>query len=121
MKTVKLKKSWLSDPEKLLRAVGAVNDKLSRAFPSEVYLSKEDYKVLTQNTAKAFKKKYPFIHKRKLESSIAIHMLNLGPNESLGSAVRPGVALVDEAAIEEETKFEEEMRKEQEEAKKKGK
>jgi spore germination protein GerM len=110
MKAVKLKKAWLKDAETLLRAVGAVHGK--RAFPSEVYLSKEDYKVLKQNTAKAFKKKYPFILAKKLDFSIGMHLLNLGPNESLGSALKPGVALVDEVRIQEEVALNDEEVKE---------
>lgn len=106
MKAIKLKKAWLKDAETLLRAVGAVHGK--RAFPSEVYLSKEDYTELSKNTAKAFKKKYSFVPAKKLEFSISMHMLNLGPNESLGSALKPGVALVDEVRIREEVAFSDE-------------
>jgi hypothetical protein len=48
------------------------------------------------------KKEYPYINSRKLNTAVGMELLNLGPNEGLKDAIRPGYALVDEEAIEKE-------------------
>ncbi len=97
MKTVKITKSMLKDPETLLRKVGAVHD--NQAFPGQVYMNQKDYQELRKNLTKAFKKEYPLLLKRKIESSVEMTLLNLGP-VNLKRGIEKGYLLVDEDAIE---------------------
>jgi hypothetical protein len=103
MKSVKLTKKMLTlSPGELLIKLRAVNKELKQAYPQHVYFSKEDYKNLRANTRKLLKKEYPYINSRKLNTAVGMELLNLGPNEGLKDAIRPGYALVDEEAIEKE-------------------
>lgn len=99
MKTLKLKAKHYKDLSQLLVDAGAADLKNNIAFPSDVYASKEDIKKMTKEITKLFKKEYPYINPKKLKTSIAMHMLNLSPNESLADAVRPGYVLVDDESI----------------------
>ena len=97
MKVVKLKSKHYRDLEQLLRDAGAVVG--TQAFPSDVYCSREDIKKMEKAIMKEFKKEYPYVRATKLKSSVAMHMLNLSPNESLADAIRPGYVLVDVETI----------------------
>ena len=99
MKIHKLKAKHYKDLSSLLIDVGAVDTKTNSAFPSHVYSSKEDIKRMTREITKAFKKEYPYLRSEKIRVSVAMHMLNLSPNESLAQAVKPGFVLVDDNAI----------------------
>jgi len=107
MKQIKVnKRLFQSEPSKLLKAVGAVVG--YQAYPSDVYVSKEDYKSMVKATIKMFRKEYPYMKpsSTKLRASIGVHLLNLGPNETLGDAIKPGYVLVDEDSIKEAVKLE---------------
>jgi len=99
MKIFKLKQKHFKDITQLLIDVGAVNDDMTRSFPSDVYISREDIKKMTKEVTKAFKREYPFVRSNKIKSSVAMHMLNYSPNESLADAIRPGYVLVDTETI----------------------
>lgn len=93
VKIVKISKRDLKDLPKLLTKVGAVFR--DQAYPSAVYCSKEDAKEIRKNLLKSFKKEYPYLSNNKLKFSESMTWLNLGPNESLQDAIRPGYILVD--------------------------
>ena len=98
MKVVKLRQSDLKKPvEDLLRKLGAVKGKL--AFPNCVYMNTNDYKVLTRNMVLHVKKAYPNLRKNKVDYTVGMIMLNLGPNTSLGDAIKPGYVLIDEEGL----------------------
>lgn len=99
MKSVKITKTMLKDPETLLKRAGAVFG--NQAFPSQVYMNDKDYSKLKKNLEKAFKKKYPFLVKRKIESSVGMALLNLGP-VNLKKGIQEGYILVDDKTIESE-------------------
>lgn len=97
MKVVKLKKTDLKKlPEELLRKFGLVNDKNKTANPSALYFSEADAKVLKQNLKNRYKKEMSHASSKHIEYSAGVHWLNLGPNESLKEALKPGYAIVDE-------------------------
>lgn len=96
MKIIKLKASMLKEPGSLLRQVGAVYK--NQAFPSHVYMNPKDYKKLQSNYTRALRKAHPYISPRKLQSSVGMHFLNLGPREDKG--VAPGYLIVDDIEIE---------------------
>lgn len=99
MRVIKITRSMLKDAETLLTKVGAING--INAYPYHVYMNKKDYIKLTKNVRAAFKKEYPYLVERKVQSSVAMYMLNLGPNE-LGLGIKEGYLLVDDKAIEQE-------------------
>jgi hypothetical protein len=97
MKAIKLKKSWLRDPETLLRKLGAFKE--NQGFPDLVYISAQDYKILYKNTQKAYKKLYPNLNNKKIEFSVNMEMLGLGPNQALENAIKPGFVLMEETRV----------------------
>ena len=96
MKTVKITKKMFNSAEDLLESAGAI--KGNRAFPYFVYMSPRDYKKLARNVRAAFKKKYKFLSKHKIDSSTGMYLLNLGPTEVAG--VKEGYIIVDNKQIE---------------------
>jgi len=96
MKSVKLNKKMLRDGVALLEGAGAVRGK--QGFPSDVFMSPQDYKVLRNNVKTSFKRENPGLSKAKLELAVGMHLLNYGPVEC--KAIRPGHILVDLAAIQ---------------------
>lgn len=96
MKTIRITKKMFSSAEDLLEAAGAISG--NRAFPYFVYMSPRDYKKFTSNIKKAFKKKYKFLSKHKIDSSTGMYLLNLGPTEVAG--VKEGYIIVDNKQIE---------------------
>jgi hypothetical protein len=99
MRLVKIRKSWLNDASLLLKKVGALQG--NQAFPSDVYISEEDYKTLEYATTQ-FGKKMGFRGDR-LKSAVGFELLNLGPNTLLAKALKPGYVLVDDDAIRQST------------------
>lgn len=99
MKTLKLKAKHYKDLSQLLIDAGAANLEKGIAFPNDVYCSKEDMKKMTSEITKLFKKEFSWSTTKKIKTSVAMHMLNLSPNESLADAVRPGYVLVDDESI----------------------
>lgn len=103
MKLVKFKKSLLKKNwDEILENFGAVDRKAMKAFPSEVYMSKEDIKEVRKNYMGKLLKQYKGYTKKYLESAEAMEFLNLGANGTLEDAIKPGYALVDVEAIEAE-------------------
>ncbi len=103
MKVVKLNKKLLSlHPAIFLKKIGAINVEQTRVFPSDVYLSKKDYKSLEDTVRKMAKKEMPGATKVYINKQVSWEMLGYGPNESLGDAIKDGFALIDEEAIKKE-------------------
>jgi hypothetical protein len=105
MKTVKITKNMLKNPEVLLRKAGAVHG--NQAFPSQVYMNEKDYSELRKNLTKAFKKEYPHTIERRIQASVEMVLLNLGP-VNLKKGIEKGYLLVDERAIKEQIEKEQE-------------
>ncbi len=82
------------DPEDLLYWADLVDKEANQAYPGRIYISKKDYVELKRKYKKALRKKYPYISPRKLESSVEMHFLNLGPNQSLETVLKPGYAVI---------------------------
>ncbi len=93
---MRITKKMFNSAEDLLAAAGAI--KGNRAFPYFVYMNPKDYKKFTSNIKKAFKKKFKFLNKRKIDSSTGMYLLNLGPTEVAG--VKEGFIIVDDRQIE---------------------
>ena len=96
MKTMRITKKMFNSAEDLLAAAGAI--KGNRAFPYFVYMNPKEYKKFTSNIKKAFKKKYKFLSKHKIDSSTSMYLLNLGPTTVEG--VREGFIIIDNRQIE---------------------
>ncbi len=104
MKTVKVTKKMLKlHPQDLLIKLGAANVEKRRAYPQHVYFSKADYKELRANVQKMAKKEYPYSSKKGLDYAVGMTLLDLGPNETLAEAIKPGYAVVDFDSIKAET------------------
>lgn len=97
MKSVKITK-MLTNPEVLLRKAGAVHGK--QAFPSQIYMNDKDHNELRKNLEKAVKKQYPFLVKQKIDTSVGMTFLNLGP-VNLKKDIEKGYLLVDNRGIKE--------------------
>jgi hypothetical protein len=102
MKAIKITKNMLKNPAVLLKKVGAVYE--NDAFPSYVYMNKSDYLKLKKNLIKAFKKEYPHAVKRKIQASVEMILLNLGP-VNLKKGIEKGYLLVDDKAINNQIEF----------------
>lgn len=93
MEIVKIKKTDLNlTLEKLLNKFGLVKD--NRAYPERLCLSKEDEKILRKNIEQKFKKDFPKLSKKALQTSVGMYWLNLGPSSRLDQAIRPGYAII---------------------------
>lgn len=105
MKFVKITKKILKmEPKDLLIALGAVDLDKGRAFPECVYMSKKDYLIFRKNLTKTIKKCHPLTKPTRIQYFVGIELLNLGPNESLENAIKPGYILVDTRSIQEARK-----------------
>lgn len=86
----KLRAVHFRDLQKLLKDVGLVNGQ--QGFPSNIFVCKEDYKKITKEITKQFKKQHPHITKRRLEFGVGMHMLDLAP--AINDAIKPGYAII---------------------------
>ena len=77
---------------KLLKLAGLVNEEKNTAEPSRLLVGKADYATILRGVTLQFKKEYPYLRGKYLQTAVGMHMLNLAPNESL--AVREGYAIV---------------------------
>lgn len=97
MVSYKIKKKWYKDLTLLLTEVGAVFG--NQAFPSNVFVNPIDYNKIKRGTREAFLREMPYLkyNKRKLNSAIAMHLLNLGPIPN--KAVVSGYVIVNTRGI----------------------
>lgn len=102
MKSIKLTSKMYSDLSLMMRELGASDG--DSAYPSHVYVNNSTFKKIEQAITKQYKKEYPYISDRKLQSSVGFHMLNLSPSTVEGSGLKDGYALVDDNAIKSEIK-----------------
>lgn len=98
MKVFKFKAAYYRDLAKLLKEVGAVVK--NQAYPEYTLVSKVDYKKIEKATKAAFIKEYPYLKfsKKALATSVAMHLLNLGP--AVSEAIKPGTILVIDSMID---------------------
>lgn len=92
MKVYKFKKKYYSDLTLLYRDLGLIHE--NSVDPSKVHCSKVDIRIIKREIRNAYRKVYPGINKRKLESIIAMYMLNLGPSELISESIKPGYIIV---------------------------
>jgi hypothetical protein len=96
MKTIKFKKKWYNRIDLIYTENGLVNE-ANRCNPSRVYINPADEKLIKRALTALFgKTKYR--SKKMIETDVALHMLNLCPNTSLG--VAKGYILVEESIDE---------------------
>lgn len=88
------------DLEALLKAAKAINETRTHCFPSDVYVHPADSRRIQAAIKRALRKKYRYLKGKRLEFSVGMYWLNLGPNES--KATTKGRALVDRKSIENE-------------------
>lgn len=97
MKIFKLKKTDFNDLIKLYSRIGCVhNDRFT--FPHHTFVSPKTYKQIEKVVRQQYKEHYPYLNKRKLDSSVNMYLLNLGPSELKG--LSDNVILVDVKSIE---------------------
>lgn len=94
MRLLKLKKQHYKNLELLLQDAGLVVG--NQAYPSNLHISLVTQKKINKEIKAAFKKQYPGISKRKLDSVTGMHFLNLGPSTILQEAIKPGYAIIEE-------------------------
>lgn len=92
MKYIKLKKAHYKDLGLLLADCGLVYG--MNADPSSLFVNPKDYKEIEKQTKLQFKKEYPHCSTKIIASSVAMHLLNIGPNTS--EAVKQGYGIVKE-------------------------
>lgn len=99
MKIIKLKKSEYTNFETLLRRVGLVDEATHTASPNKIHVNETTYKEMKKLLTAAYKKENPYLSKSRIEYSVGIYLLNLGPavlkNEDGGNALPKGVAIVE--------------------------
>lgn len=87
-------------PDELLVALGAANLKTKTAYPQHVYLSAVDYKNLRKCMYRNERKLAgESLRPKHVRYAVEMYLLNLGPNEMLRLAIKPGFVLVDDDAI----------------------
>lgn len=95
MKTIKLKKSDLNMTlEDLLRKFGLVNG--CNASPEKLFMSQNDIKTLKKNITKKFKKDFPHLTGAKINTSVSMYFLNLGPSDKLAKVLKDGYVIIGE-------------------------
>ncbi len=94
LKLLKLKKKHYTDLPLLLKEAGLVSSDGKEAYPERIFISLEDDKLMKQELYKAYKKKFPFLNKIRIQVAVNMEILNLGPNTNLGVAVKKGYAIV---------------------------
>lgn len=77
LQTIKLKKSEYKDMPALLKRAGLVKEQ--QAYPSNLFVSENTYKLIKAAIATQFKKQYPYVNQKKLKCSVGLELLNLGP------------------------------------------
>lgn len=97
MKIYKMKKKEFGDLISLYERVGCTH-KERYTFPYHTFVSPKTYKLIEKTTRQAYKKEYPYLNKRKLDSSVGMYLLNLGPVILTG--LPDNVMLVDTKSIE---------------------
>lgn len=102
MKAHKIKLNDLKNLTKFYKKVEALSLDNKRAFVSYVYISPKAEQYLMKITRQAFKKEYPNISKRALDSSVGMYLLNLSPRCLKG--LPDNLVIVDDEGIEEELK-----------------
>jgi hypothetical protein len=97
MKTVKVKKRYLKDLSFMYRDLGLIykdEDGRDTVDPDKVLMSKEDLKELEKNIKSQLKKENPLCRDVKLESSVNMHLLNIGPNSLAEDAIKKGYMII---------------------------
>jgi len=80
----------------LLKSVGLVDG--SQAYPSQLYVSKNDAKRLYKKI-EAMGRKQGYT-KKGLKNAVGMHWLNYGPNTSLELAIKDGYAIIEDIPFE---------------------
>jgi hypothetical protein len=91
MKAIKIKNAEYADMTKLLNRAGLVQG--NQAYPQNIFVSKKTYKKITQAISKQYRKEYPGIYAKKLQVSVGMYLLNLGP-VVVDTGIELGYALV---------------------------
>jgi len=98
MKVIKLKKSEYTDLESLLRRAGLVDEVNLTANPEHLYVNEATYKEIQRQLLKQYRKEFPLLSENKIEYSVNVYLLNLGPNvlknKDGGSSIAKGVAII---------------------------
>lgn len=94
LKVFKLKKKDLKSATLLQIAIRDKNNGV-HVNPSDMFLSKKDYNILTKNTKKTIQTQVKYrLSKNKLDLYTQMEMLNLGPNQTLEDIIKSGYLLV---------------------------
>lgn len=91
IKIIKLKKTDYKNLDSFYRRIGAVDG--NKALVDKVFWSEADYKKLKSELTKEFRKQYSYLRKDKIDSSVGMYLLNLGPSQSVEKVLKPGWAL----------------------------
>jgi hypothetical protein len=103
MKVVKLTKKMLAMyPDDLLVKLGAVNNSKTVVYPCHVYFSEKDYETLKNSLKKKIKKEMVWATEKHIKTVVEFELLNVGPNEGLKKAIKPGFAIIDVESIRNE-------------------
>ena len=96
MRTVKIKAKYYKDLEGMYEELGLVNTTGQRKTvnPSNVLMSKQDYTKIKRTLQKNLKKEKPYLSKQMITKSVNNYLLNIGPNELAGDAVKPGYLII---------------------------
>jgi hypothetical protein len=101
LKSFRVKKTDLKKgPQHILEMAEAVRHDIGRAYPSQVYLSDEDYAYLRKQLERSMRKVFGRYATRKgIDYEVGLELLNLGPSTLLGKSIRPGYAVLDEDGL----------------------
>lgn len=96
MKIIKLKKTDYTNLEALLTRAGLVNAEEKTAFPNNIFVNENTYKKIKTELKRLHRKENPLLSRKRIEYSVEIHLLNLGPNVVLngGKNLPNGCAIV---------------------------
>ena len=89
---LKINEKHLKSTHTLLKYAQVIRE--NNSYPGCVFMHPKDYRRLESNTRKSFKKEYPFLSSNKLQTSVAMHMLNYGP-AIINLGLKEGYILVD--------------------------
>lgn len=93
MRMVKIKKRYYSDLAFMYHDLGLVKPDNSTS-PDKVLISKTDLKKMEVEIRKKFRKQNSLYSKKRIDSAVQFHLCNLGPNDNVGAAIKPGYLII---------------------------
>lgn len=104
LKSTKIKKSEYSDLEKLIKRLNLIgtdfmcegNTTYQRAYVERMFIGKSTKKLFDKALTLVVKKEYPYLDKRRIQSTVGLYWLKWGPVVMNDDSIAKGYVLYEE-------------------------